>query len=111
MTEKCFHPPHARNICPQGVCGHGHRGFFTSCFSGMGPQCPSSPPPCPLLVPACCSSRSAWADLWLLWLLQETKLLLLSLGPEAGGGRKGPLWLGIGHQSGESFAAPVPPLA
>lgn len=65
MKEKCLHPPCARNICPQGVCAHGHGGFYISCFSETGPQMCSqhSLLPLPLPVSAHGSSASAWADL------------------------------------------------
>lgn len=43
MKEKCLHPPHARNICPQGVRAHGHGSFYICCFSGTAPKYASSP--------------------------------------------------------------------
>lgn len=45
MKEKCLLPPHARNICPQGVCARGHGRFCICCFSGMGPQMCIQPSP------------------------------------------------------------------
>lgn len=49
--EKYLHPPHARNICPQGVCACGHGRFFTGRFSGMGPQMHTQPSPTPPPLP------------------------------------------------------------